>query len=779
VLKRAHVQGPEKGCQLDKTKSYIDKTIELSLLAMIILVPALFYTRTNDVFEINKMFVFRLFTIMGVFLWIISAVRDKKITLMRTDLDFPVIGLLVTSILSTVISKNQNTSFYGVYEDYEGIFTVLNYFFFYYLAVNYLGLKNFVPKTIVMILLTTALISGYGIAQNFGWDFVRWNPETYSPERFFSTLGNPNFLAAYLVETIPLIFIVFFMTRGKKKKMCVLGVLLMAVVVVFLTKSRAGFFSLIITILLTGIYSFIDSRKAENELFSKNKIWFICFGALVILTLFVPMVRNAFAMVWERSKGLFTLKGIVLTPRVYIWKSALMMFRDFPVLGTGIDTFQVMFPYYRFPIYWQLEWNGTPEKTHNVFLQVLATQGIAGFGFYALLFVTFLKKSFNLMFGEKEINKRYLIFGFFMCAVAFYAQGLFNYTVVAYGLVFWLALAMIMMLGSTGKRAYVYEFSDAYSGMLNRNKILIYCLLAAAFIAMQVQVVKYWASDMYFKVGNIATSSDKDEYSIYYYQRAVDFSPEREIYWVKYGIAFEKVLRKESNPQKRLEYLNEAIKIHMHTIEMNRMNGYNYNNVARVYKTYGELLDRSKYQDAVYNYLEAIKRDPNNAYFGLDLASVYISTQEWDKALELSKRYSELYPDFAVPLSYMGYIYMLEAQYNPGMVRQLMPLAKTYYEQAVAKPEWHKDMVTQASTYSNLGIIYFNLKMLKEAADVFTKVIQIRPDYVEGYLNLGKLYTLMKNRDMAVQMYETALKVNPNDDRVITELKRMGVRTGQ
>jgi tetratricopeptide (TPR) repeat protein len=113
------------------------------------------------------------------------------------------------------------------------------------------------------------------------------------------------------------------------------------------------------------------------------------------------------------------------------------------------------------------------------------------------------------------------------------------------------------------------------------------------------------------------------------------------------------------------------------------------------------------------------------------------------------------------------------------MVRQLMPLAKTYYEQAVAKPEWHKDMVTQASTYSNLGIIYFNLKMLKEAADVFTKVIQIRPDYVEGYLNLGKLYTLMKNRDMAVQMYETALKVNPNDDRVITELKRMGVRTGQ
>jgi O-antigen ligase/Tfp pilus assembly protein PilF len=754
---------------VDRTQRLLNKTVELSILAMAVLIPVIFFTRANDVFEINKMFIFRVFTLVGVFMWLFMSVRDKKFTLVRTDLDFPVLGLLASSFLSVLITKNINVSIFGVYEDYEGIFTAVNYFFFYYLVVNFMGARSAANKMAAIVLLSTLIIAGYGLAQNFGWDFVKWNPETYSPDRFFSTLGNPNFLAAYLVQTIPVVFMLFFMNHDRKNKFMILAILAVAVVVVFLTKSRAGFLSFFITVVLMAVYSFLDARKAENELFSRNKNWFMAFGALMLLTLFVPMVRDAFVLLWDRSKALFTFKGLVLTPRVYIWKSALMMFRDNPVFGTGLDTFQVVFPYYRFPIYWQLEWNGTPEKTHNVFLQVLATQGIVGFGFYMLLFVTFLKKSYNLMFGERDMHKRYLIFGFFMSAAAFFVQGLFNYTVVAYGIIFWLALAMIMTLGSEHRRVYAYNFSQAYREFTDRNKGITYSVLCALCIVLSVLAAKYWAADLYFKIGNIAVASDKDEYSTPYYEKSVELAPEREIYWVKYGIGYEKVMRKEQNPEKKLAYIQQAILIHKHTMDMNPMNGYNYNNIARVYKYWGEALDRSKYQDAAKMYDEAIKRDPNNAYFGLDQSSVYISMSEWDKAFEIAKRYSELYPDFAVPESYMGYIYMLQG--TPKMAE-----ARYYYEQALARPEWHKDAMTQASTYSNLGIIYFNLKMVKEAVDTFNKVIEIRPDYLEGYLNLGKLYQIMKDRAKAMDMYERAMKINPDDTRAAGALQQMGIK---
>lgn len=744
-------------------KKYIEKSIEISLLSIVFIVPVIFFTRTNDVFEINKMFVFRFFTYYSFALWLIMFLIEGKIVIRKTAIDFPVLGFFFTAILSTIFTNNRTVSIYGVYEDFEGIITIINYILFFYLSLNFIKTKQNVFKYIYIILGATFIIALYGMAQNLGWDFIKWNPETYSPDRFFSTLGNPNFLAAYLVESIPVIFILFFITHKIHKKLIVLIILILAVVVLFLTKSRAGFLSFLVTVLFIIIYTFLDARKKENELFAKNKLWFLMFGIVIFITLFLPIVREAFQMLWERSKNLFSLKGIVLTPRIYIWKSALMMYRDFPIFGTGVDTFQVMFPYYRLPIYWQLEWNGTPEKTHNVFLQILATQGIIGFGFYLLLFITFLKKSFNLILRESDITRRYLIFGFFMAAVAFYVQGLFNYTVSAYGSFFWLAFSIIISQETSNKQYYTFDFNKNF---IENNKSMLLTAILLFLIIAEVLVGRFWTADLYFKIGNIAVNTDKEEICIGYYDKAVELNPPREIYWVKYGIGYEKIIRKEQNPEKRLFYINEALKIHSNTIKLNKMNGYNYNNVARVYKTYGETLDRSKFKEAIEYYNEAIRRDPNNAYFGLDLATVYINIGAFDKAIELCKRYSELYPDYAVPLSYIGYIYMLQ---GPEKINE----AKMYYELAIAKPQWHKDIVTQSSTYSNLGIVYFNLKMLNEATEMFKKVLELRPDYIEGYLNLGKLYVLLHRKEDAINTYEQALRVSPGDERVIKELNNI------
>lgn len=747
-------------------RKYADKLIELCFIAIIIMVPVIFYTRTNDVFEINKIFVMKMFVIIIAAAWLFTVIKERKMLLVKTSFDFPVIGYLIVCLVTTIISKNHYLSVFGVYEDFEGIITMFFYILLFYITVNHVKKTGTVYKLMTAMLISTFIISAYGLAQNFGWDFIMWNPDTYSKERFFSTLGNPNFLAAYLVETIPVIFIMFFITKDIKRKIIILAVLLCGITVLFLTKSRAGALSFFVTTGIIIAYAFYDARKSDSRLFSGNKIWFLMFAVFIVLMCFVPKVQVAFINLWERSKGLFSLHGITLTPRVYIYKSALMMYRDFPVLGTGLDTFQVMFPYYRFPIYWQLEWNGTPEKTHNIFLQVLATQGIFGMSIYLLLFVAFFKKSFNIIFGEKDTIRRYLTFGLFLGVIAYIIQGLFNYTVVAYGSFFWIALGLIIVLDSSAKRYYSLDFNKSSN---KESGKLLYAVCITALLLLTTVTTREWMADMYYKVGNIAGAADKDEIGVPYYNNAISLNPNSEIYWVKYGIAYEKLMRKEPDPQKKLELIKRAVEIHSHTITMNSMNGYNYNNLARVYKHYGETLDPAKYQDAVVYYNEAVKRDPNNAYFGLDLATVYISMQQWQKAYDICLNYTKLYPDFAVPFSYMGYLYMLKGKDGAAD-------AISYYEQAVNGKMWFRDFTTELSTYSNLGIIYVNLGKIDKGAEMFERVVKAKPDYIEGWLNLARLYQMMKRKDDAVKCYEQVLTLNPADTRASVPLESLKKR---
>jgi tetratricopeptide (TPR) repeat protein len=211
------------------------------------------------------------------------------------------------------------------------------------------------------------------------------------------------------------------------------------------------------------------------------------------------------------------------------------------------------------------------------------------------------------------------------------------------------------------------------------------------------------------------------------------------------------------------------------------MNGYNYNNMARAYKFYGENIDRSKYQDSIKYYLEALKRDPHNAYFGLDLATVYINTGDFTKAAALCEQFMKDYPDFATPFSYMGYIYMLAAKQKAITKDKdtagFLEKAKDYYTQAAdPSKQWFRDYVSMSSTYSNLAIIYFNEGNKPRAIELFNRAITEWPQYKEGYYNLAVLYENGGDLKKAAQTYQQMLSVMPDDERAKSELEKLTKR---
>ena len=92
------------------------------------------------------------------------------------------------------------------------------------------------------------------------------------------------------------------------------------------------------------------------------------------------------AIVLPAGRGVGTLASLAQrvrqfgesASRQHIWQAAWDIFRDHPLVGTGLDTFQIAFADKRTVAYWNLEWNGSPTRAHNEALNILATQGLLG-----------------------------------------------------------------------------------------------------------------------------------------------------------------------------------------------------------------------------------------------------------------------------------------------------------------------------------------------------------------------------------------------------------------
>ncbi len=66
-----------------------------------------------------------------------------------------------------------------------------------------------------------------------------------------------------------------------------------------------------------------------------------------------------------------------------------------------------------------------------------------------------------------------------------------------------------------------------------------------------------------------------------------------------------------------------------------------------------------------------------------------------------------------------------------------------------------------AEAYSNLGNVYKERGQLKEAIDNYRHALNIKPDFIDGYINLAAALVAAGATESAVSAYATALQCNP------------------
>ena len=194
----------------------LEQTVLFFLALCVALVPLAFYTQSQDQFELPKNVLLRILTsfALGAAL---SARLLRPQAWRRSPLDWPLLAFSLWLGFKTLNSISPALSWRGEYENFAGSLTQLNYSLLFYLSVQFVD-RGSRARALALAILWGALgASAYGLLQACQRDFIGWAAESYISDRFFGSLGNPNFLAGLACMAIPLKLALAWEEQGQAK----------------------------------------------------------------------------------------------------------------------------------------------------------------------------------------------------------------------------------------------------------------------------------------------------------------------------------------------------------------------------------------------------------------------------------------------------------------------------------------------------------------------------------------------------------------------------------
>jgi len=365
---------------------------------LLFLVPLVLWPFTSEVFEFNKIIIVYIFTTLITGVWLVESIIKRKIVFRRTILDIPLFVFLGSQLASTLFSIDPLTSWLGYYSRFNGgLVSIICYSLLYWAFVSHFA-KDEVKKLFWISVASAILVALYGVLEHFGIDKNVWVQDVQS--RVFSTLGQPNWLAAYLVALLPLAWsntITSYQSTINNKfsisknykfliYFCLSALFFWTLI---FTKSRSGILGFGLTfIIFWGLYFW----KIRKEFKSRLSPFIIIGSSLLVISLISgTQYTPSFTNILNGKKGLPTEASAKVGPaleiggtesgtiRKIVWKGAFGVWKRFPIFGSGPETFAYSY-YLERPAEHNLvsEWDFIYNKAHNEYLNILANSGTVG-----------------------------------------------------------------------------------------------------------------------------------------------------------------------------------------------------------------------------------------------------------------------------------------------------------------------------------------------------------------------------------------------------------------
>lgn len=505
---------------------FLSSLIPFFFYVLFFFVPLVLYPYSYELFEFNKMVLVYILTVFILTAWAVRMLLERKVIFRRSVFDIPLLLFLASQFLSTLTSIDLRTSLFGYYSRFHGGFlSSLCYSLLFWAFVSNMD-KLRTKKAIRLLLYSGVLVSIYAVLQHFGIDKNVWVQDVVN--RVFSTLGQPNWLAAWLLALLPLSW-AYALKGGKKSLKKYLPISLLFTLAIAYTKSRSGLLGLGLAALIFWGLVFLFTLKKKLSKPLKKK--FLLLNLLTLVLIFVGGTPWSPSLETLGKKGGETkTQGPVLETggtesgkiRKIVWQGAIDIFRHYPISGTGPETFA--FAYYQFrPVEHNLvsEWDFLYNKAHNEFLNILATTGILGFGTY----IYFIYIVFSYFVRRIKENPSLLYPAFLAGFVSLLVTYFFGFSVVATSLLFFLFPALAIVLKTGGRIGFPNERE-----LKLREKILVWGILLLT-IYLLLGVARYWYADFLFAKAKGFNDDNDPLKARNELVRAITISPKEAIFW--------------------------------------------------------------------------------------------------------------------------------------------------------------------------------------------------------------------------------------------------------
>lgn len=438
----------------------INKLTEFLFYLLFFITPLVMYKNTSELFEFNKIIFIYLIAVLIFIIWIFKIAKEKKITFKRTFLDIPILIFLITQIISTIFSIDVYTSIFGFYGRFNGgLLSIITYIFLYFAFVNLFDFKK-IDRLLKVSLITTFLVILWGLPGKLGYDlscfvFLKelnnncWVDQFKPTERLFSTLGQPNWLGAYL--SINFFISLYFLFKKKTKSLLnrtnfiFIGLSLLIFITILFTRSRSSYLGLFFGLILFSSFKF-NFKKIAILLFIFLVSVFIFKTGINSIDKFITFEINKNETVISKESN--ATNDYLVTEsfdiRKIVWEGAWKLGLKYPFFGSGVETFAYSY-YFTRPQEHNLtsEWDFIYNKAHNEYLNYLATTGFIGLIAYLFLIGSVFFILIKEIIYEKDKQNKLIHITLLASYITILSTNFFGFSTTTVNMFFYLIPAFI------------------------------------------------------------------------------------------------------------------------------------------------------------------------------------------------------------------------------------------------------------------------------------------------------------------------------------------------
>ena len=650
---------------IEKISKIIDQAVWFSFLALAVVTPLIFSTKNSELFEVPKMhFVYLLATVI-LFLTLIKFILQDKILIPKNLVLITFLIFIAIQIISTFFSIDKFTSIFGYPSRLNGgLLSQFAYLLIFATALVNLSLEK-AKKLIIVIVLTALAVSLWGIPAHFGRDpscliltgklnSTCWQKDFDPQLRIFSTLGQPNWLASYLVIILPFSIALAVTWPKKNLQIFLTAIGLVIFMAQVLTNSRAGLLGFVIAAVIFLILLGIKSIKQNARILSIFAIGFLAITVIFGTTLFSRIGGLLNKNSGENqmiSLGKPTtsnqVPGTSNTPtesweiRLIVWQGAAKAFSKRPILGWGPETFA--YSYYLFrPLAHNntTEWNFFYNKAHNEFLNYLANIGLLGTETYLALLVITIWTFYKTTKKNTKNNQSIFAKAAIASIMGYQATIFFGFSTVATQLIMFLLIACVLILTKV-KNLQSIEIR------LPKTKIKYALITVVSVIGLFVLTIpiRFYFADLFIEKAKKLDPQDFNR-SLIAYSNAVTFFPTKNPFYLSdaaYTMAIYATTTDDSNLVKQLvqksdELARSAIKLSPNNLIIARRLASSYLLISQVDQNFG--------QNALLLGQRLIELAPTDPQSYLSLAKIQTGLDQKEEAKKTLQTALNLKPDY-------------------------------------------------------------------------------------------------------------------------------------